>query len=59
MKIMTKKKLKNLENCVNKFRNCLLKEEQNFPTEFLFSTSNFYGLPKFCNSKVIQKAIQV
>ena len=54
-----KKVLKDLEKLVAKFTNCLLKEEQDFLTKFSFSTSNFYGLPKFHKSKIIQEAIQV
>ena len=36
-----------------------IKEGQDFPTKFSFSTSNFYGLPKVHKSKIIQEAIQV
>ena len=47
-----------LEKLVAKFSNCLLKEEQDFLTKFSFLTSNFYRLPKFNKSKIIQEAIQ-
>ena len=52
MNIVTKKVFKDLEKLIAKFSNCLLKEEQNFLT-------NFYGLPKVHKSKIIQEAIQV
>ena len=58
-KIVTKTVFKDLEILFSKFSNCLSKEEQDFLTNFSFSTSNFYGLPKFDKSKVIQEAIQV
>ena len=54
-----KKVFKDLEKLVAKFSNCLLKEEQDFPTKFSFSTSNFYGLPNVQKSKIIQEATQV
>ena len=54
-----KKVYKDLEKFVAKFSNCLLKEEQDFLTKFLFWASNFYGLPEIQKSKIIQKAIQV
>ena len=50
---------KDLEKLVAKFSNCLLKKEQAFLTNFSFSTTNFYGLPKVHKSKIIQEAIQV
>ena len=37
----------------------MLKEGQDFLTNFSFATSNFYGLPKVQKSKIIQEAIQV
>ena len=54
-----KKVFKDLEKLVAKFSNCLLNEEQDFLTKLSFSTSKFYWLPKACNSKIIQEAIQV
>ena len=39
--------------------NCLLKEEKDLVTKFLFLTSNFNGLPKVHKSNIIQEAIQV
>ena len=54
---------KTTENCdkkvfkylkpVAKFSNCLLKEDQDFLTQFSFSTNNFYGLPKVHKYKII------
>ena len=49
---------KDLENFVDKFSSCLLKEEQDFLTKPSFSTSNFYGLAKVHESKIIQEAVQ-
>ena len=38
---------KDLVIVVNKFSNCLLKEEQNFLAKFSFLTNNFFGSMKF------------
>ena len=53
-----KKVFEELENFVNKFSNYLLKDKQDFLTNFSFSTSNFYDLLKVHKSKLIQEAMQ-
>ena len=54
-----KELFKDLEKLVGKFSKCLLKESPDFQTNFSFSRSNFYGLPKVRKSKIIQETIQV
>ena len=51
--------MKDLENFADKFSSCSLKEEQDFLNNSSFLTSNFYGLPKFPKSKIIQETMQV
>ena len=43
---------------IRKYKNSFLKQEIDYLTNFQHESSNFYGLPKIHNSKIISKAIK-
>ena len=48
---------KNLKKLLHRYNKCFTESEQKFLNEKSFETSNFYGLPKIHNSKVLEAAI--
>ena len=43
---------------IKKYENSFLKQEIDYPTNFQYESSNFYGLPKIHKSKIISKVIE-
>ena len=48
----------NIEKLVKKYENTLTKQESAYLTNYVFKTSNFYGIPKVHKSKIINDAIE-
>ena len=47
-----------LNRLLNRYSECFTEKERDYLTNFEYHTCNFYGLPKFHKSGIIQEAVK-
>ena len=52
------KVMKGIPKIIEKYKDNLTKKEKEYLTSFSYNTTNFYGLPKIHESKLIQNIIK-